>query len=213
MRWNALQRAVLILVGCLAALAPPALAAPVVRATELISRSVANAQGETIGEVVDLLVDLSSAAAPYAVIERRGAGRYVYPLNALRFEGGVLSVEDERDAFAAAPGHGPSAKTGRLLSVQRLIGRDVVFHDGEDAGEVRDVHVDLANGALESVTLAYEPVYGDAPIGVRPRRLHAPPGAGPLVLGSGPEPRPADGINVLPSDERRSVQGPYPQSD
>ena len=187
--------------ACLAA--QGAVAAPEMAASQLLSRTVHTPQGREIGKIVDLLVDLPSSAAPYAVIERPHAGRYVYPLDELRLGERGLTVEDEREAFAAAPGSGPSERTGRLVAASRLIGREVRFEDGGRAGEVRDLRVDLGTAALNSVTVAYEPVYGDAPVGVRPQRLRETQPGAPLVLGAENEPRPWQGIQVLPSDERR----------
>jgi len=195
------MRTFLAALACVAAHA--AAAAPEMPASQLVSRVVETPQGREVGRIVDLLVDLPSGAAPYAVIERPHAGRYVYPLDELRLGRGGLTIEDEREAFAAAPGSGPSARTGRLVAASRLIGREVRFEDGGRAGEVRDLRVDLGTGKLNSVTVAYEPVYGDAPVGVLPHRLRETRPGAPLILGAEDPPREWGGIQVLPSDERR----------
>lgn len=189
-----------ILLALALALASAALqAAPAheARASALLSLDVATAQGRRIGTLRDLLIDPGAERVRYALIDG-----FAYPADKLRRSCGGLVLEEGR-SIALAPGSVPDR---RLVPATKLIGREVRFSDGGDAGEVRDLMIDLSSAEVRYALVAYEPVVGDVPVGIPLMRMQIPPGDEPIVLAHEREPRHATGAGVRPSDARRHVR-------
>jgi len=171
-----------------------------VRASTLLSLDVANAQGRRIGTLRDLLIEPGAERVRYALIDG-----FAYPADKLRRSRGGLVLEEGR-SVALAPGSLPER---RLVRATSLIGREVHFAGGAEAGEVRDLMLDLASATVRYALVAYEPVVGDVPVGIPLARMEIPPGDAPIVLARETEPREAQGLSVTPSDARRRLQSPY----
>lgn len=82
------------------------------RATQLIGKNVENAQGENLGEIKDLILDVNNERVFYAVLEfggflGMGEKLFAYPIRAFKHSGDntdklVLNVD--KDKLKAAPG-------------------------------------------------------------------------------------------------------------
>lgn len=197
-----------ILVVLALLLAPAtAAAAAQARASELLSTPVSDPRGERIGTLGQLVVDVDNDVVRYALIERDERD-FAYPFTALRrAPRGDGFVVDEGRPFAVAPGTEP--RHGRLVGVTTLMGREVRFADGDRAGEVRDLVVDLQSGEVERVLVAYEPVMGDPPVSIPLGRMRIPTDGRPIVLERDIEPRKKSGLSAPPSPARRRLQSPY----
>lgn len=170
------------------------------RASALLSLDVVNAQGRRIGTLRDLLIEPAAERVRYALIDG-----FAYPADKLRRSRGGLVLEEGR-SVAIAPGSQPDE---RLMRATDLIGRNVRFADGSEAGDLRDLMIDLPTGKVEYALVAYEPVIGDPPVGIPLARMQIPAGDGPIVLARETEPREWSGLSVRPSDARRRLQSPY----
>lgn len=195
-----------LLALCLALAAVPLQAAHGrdARASELLSDAVANGQGRRIGTLDELLVDVDAGRVRYALVDRGGwLGRrsFTYPAAALRPDVHTGRVELEEGRTIALP---PGAdRHGRLVGATHLIGREVRFADGRRAGELRDLVFDLDTGAVRYALVAYEPMWGDAEIGVPFSRMAIPRGAGAITLERDVEPREISPPGLRPSEARR----------
>jgi sporulation protein YlmC with PRC-barrel domain len=190
----------LALFVALAALPLQAAHARDAHASGLLSDPVANAQGRRIGTLDDLLVDVYAGRVRYALIDR-GRRSFAYPATALQPDirsGGVVLGEGRTSA--SAPG---TERHGRLVGATHLIGREVRFADGRPAGELRDLVFDLESGAVLYALVAYEPTWGDAPVGVPFSRLAIPRGGSAITLSRETDARELAPPGAPPSDVRR----------
>lgn len=177
-------------------------------ASELIGTSVTNNEGEDLGEIKELMVNLDSGRVHYAVVEfggflGMGEKQFAYPLRAftaapaqnkvlLNVEKSQLEQSEgfDRDRFPSAtdpywgrvdrvfggsgtprvaeqtpPREQPSAAAGasapadaqpEVMRASQLIGKDVKDSAGQDAGEVKDLVVDLDNGEVRHAVIELE---------------------------------------------------------
>jgi sporulation protein YlmC with PRC-barrel domain len=144
-------------------------AAQPLRASEIMGTDVHNLQGEKIGEVGDIVVDISNGEAPYALIAYdpgllRGERFVAVPLKSLRITNG-----SERIALDATPGNLEQRAVGKdewrtaLSDAQRenfhairtsdMIGKNVKNRQGDNIGEIQDVMVDLSSQKVQHVVL------------------------------------------------------------
>lgn len=161
------------------------------RASKLIGMKVKNPQGETLGKIDDLVVDVNNERVHYAVLASGGvmgvgSKLFAYPVNLLR-EGAdkeelVLNVDKEK--LKQAPGFerknwpdwastqdryrgeveryfGPTVTAKampneRLMRASKLIGKDVHDRDGRNAGEIKDLVVNLGNGRVHYAVLDFD---------------------------------------------------------
>ncbi len=103
------------------------------KASTLIGMPVRNDAGERLGKVQDVVINLGSDSAPFAIIEHGGAmgvaeTRVAVPLGDLRLEGNELRLSASREQFEAAnasPTGGWSAVAGQdwLKDVDRFYGQ------------------------------------------------------------------------------------------
>jgi sporulation protein YlmC with PRC-barrel domain len=124
-------------------------------ASALIGKSVMNRRGEGLGEIADIVVDLKSGTARYALIESGGflglfetvrAFPFVWLAPGKRDDAVMLDVASgELDAAGRAPPPG--------LRASALIGATVYDLAGREAGEVRDLVVNLGDGRLRHAVI------------------------------------------------------------
>jgi len=187
-------------------------------ASELFSSPIVDDNGETLGRIDQLLLDLRGGRVDYAVLSLEPNGkRFPYPLTAFGPVSGTekLRLRVDRAALVASTGLAESGATlpPGYRPVRELIGRDVVFRGGERAGELRDLVVNLQTGQIRYAVIDYDPVYPDGSLGVELSEVALPAGEGPVVLAREIEPRPAAGLVVRPSDARRRLQSPFTTDD
>jgi sporulation protein YlmC with PRC-barrel domain len=156
------------------------------RASKLIGKDVKNAAGESLGEIKDLMVDLKGERVHYAVLGFGGAlglgdKLFAYPVSAFRAGAGnddlVLNVSKEK--LKDAPGfdkdhwpawgsdqyrrdvdryHGNKAgsASAQLMRASKLIGKNVDDRAGKDAGEIKDLVVNLGTGRVRYAVLEFD---------------------------------------------------------
>jgi sporulation protein YlmC with PRC-barrel domain len=169
-RLAALIRRAIVPVASLC-LAMPAYAAGEVPASELLGKSVQNLQGEELGEIADLVIDLNTGEVRYAmlefdprilpdeklfavparVLEKSGDHGLAYrmkhePLEHIgmdkdRWPQALRSRQYLRDLGRAYRIAEPPGGY-HAFSVAELIGMDVHNCDGERIGEIRDLAID-----------------------------------------------------------------------
>lgn len=127
-------------------------------ASELIGKSVVNKRGARVGAIADLILDLRRGSAPFALVESRGIlglGTRVraFPVSWLapgKREGVVVLDIDavSLDTEGKDPPPGPRAS--------EILGRMVRDVNGREAGELRDVVVNLGDGKLRHAVIMLE---------------------------------------------------------
>jgi sporulation protein YlmC with PRC-barrel domain len=186
-----------------------------IRATDFLDTEVVNNDGEAVGEVRELVIDMRTGRVHYVVLEVGGVlglGEKLipYPVSALspgpRDDRVVLDVRPETLADAAGferdrwpawndpiwdraerPHPDPEASAGgsafdsqpQFLRTEELIGRKVQDRDGNAAGRLADLVLNLSSGEVRQALIT-----GDRETLVPFSRLHRQAGAPgqPLVL-------------------------------
>jgi sporulation protein YlmC with PRC-barrel domain len=166
------------------------------RATKLIGKPVRGADGTSIGDLKDLLVDLTRGEVRYAIFGYDpGAFKpekvYAVPINELILasDGRSLShanlsrdtIDDagiaknewplalkRRGAIDIAP-EGAMSGQGPLWRASELVGKDVSGRDGKDIGDIKELVIDMKSGKVRYAVLAFGPGWA------RPDRLFAFP--------------------------------------
>jgi sporulation protein YlmC with PRC-barrel domain len=163
-------------------------AAQDVRASKLIGMTVKNAQGENLGKIDDLIVDVNNERIYYAVLASGGimglGGKlFAYPVSLFRpgADKDELALNVDKERLKNAPGFdkkswpewgagdkgyrsdvdkyfGPtvtakSMPNERLVRGSTLIGKDVDDREGKDAGEIKDMVVNLGTGRVHYAVL------------------------------------------------------------
>jgi sporulation protein YlmC with PRC-barrel domain len=163
------------------------------RASELTGKPVVNPQGESLGRIEDLIIDVRRGAVQYAVVSfggklRLGHKLYVFPLNAFtRGENRdrvVLNAEPEalRQAQGFNKDNWPFDPP--LRRATELRGKNVKDSDGKTAGEIEDLVVHMGSGRIEQVILAQNGRKGPDPKKALPLQAFqiAPQRGGEVVL-------------------------------
>ena len=124
-----------------------------VAASTLLGVVVLNAQGERLGVVRDLAVDVGSGAVAYAIVEYREP-------SALRPDLRPVPLADLRPALApdrlvlepSGAGGGTRVQPdARLLRASTVLGMKVAHPTGADYGVIEDVVVDLETARVQHV--------------------------------------------------------------
>lgn len=144
------------------AFAEPEIQANLVRSgvTELTGTSVVNRRGEPLGELRELILDLRTGRVHAAVLEFGGVlgvggNRYAVHARRLAPQGDKLVLDADRETLQDAAGFEnsrwppmeASLRSG-LTRARELIGREVLDRRDQEAGEVKDVVVNLADGRI-----------------------------------------------------------------
>jgi sporulation protein YlmC with PRC-barrel domain len=132
-------------------------------AADLIGRTLADLDGERIGTVEDLIVDVRDARVLYVIVE--GPERaYTLPIGSLREEQGALRLD--------MSGAGETARVERdgddprFRRAARLIGQPLENPKGERIGTIADIEFDAAQGRVERVVVDVDDGRANFPPGV-----------------------------------------------
>jgi sporulation protein YlmC with PRC-barrel domain len=124
-----------------------------VPARELIGVPVAGTDGEPLGELVNLVLDVRDGGLHYALLSSTDGEhrRFVYPLNAFRRTGAGLVLKDAPERRAPLAG----LEGGDYVRAARLFGRPVEDHIGNTVGRLEDVIVNLYSGRSRQFLVAF----------------------------------------------------------
>lgn len=157
------------------------------RASQLIGKEVRNAQGQDLGEIQDLIIDVNNQRVHYAVLAfggflGLGEKLFAYPVRTLQTSGDQLVLNVPKERLQRAPGFDPNRWPNwsetiyrdeidryfgptvspkrmdnmRLVRASELIGKDVNDRQGDDAGEIEDIVVNLNTSAVRYVVLDFD---------------------------------------------------------
>ena len=163
------------------------------RASELTGKPVVNPQGESLGHIEDLIIDVHRGAVQYAVVSFGGAlgmgdKLYIFPLNA--FTRGEnrdrVVLNSEPQALRQAKGFNRDnwPFDPPLRRASELRGKNVKDREGRPAGEIEDLVVHMGSGRIEEVIFAQNGRKGAEPKGALPLQAFriAPQRGGEVVL-------------------------------
>jgi sporulation protein YlmC with PRC-barrel domain len=135
-----------IAIAAFAALAAGPAAA--LEATSLLDRTVVDLQGETIGPVEELIVDVRAGRVVYVVID--GEQRFhTLPVGALDERLRVDMAQVNQAVRDTAPREDP-----RYRRARKLIGQPVTHPGDGRIGEIADIEFDVDSGRVERVVVA-----------------------------------------------------------
>ncbi|HEX6318586.1 MAG TPA: PRC-barrel domain-containing protein [Burkholderiales bacterium] len=134
-----------------------------IRASELIGKEVAGKDGQPLGEVEDVAIDVRSGRMPHVILSFGGVADlgdklFVFPANAFGRDETkdrlVLNVE--RDQLKRSRGFDRSnwPFDPPLRRASELRGANVSDRDGKPVGEIEDLVINLDTGRVERVWFA-----------------------------------------------------------
>ena len=140
------------------------------RASRLAHMEVENAAGQNVGEIEDLVIDMTSGRVQSVVLEADNPGRndrlHAYRLRDFRAGAGrklVLNVDPEAlrktrgfADYAWPAWNDPYWKSEpgmRLMRAEELMDKEIRDRNGAKAGEIRDLVIDLRSGAVTHAIL------------------------------------------------------------
>ena len=133
---------------------------PNVAASRLLGAEVRGVNGESLGEIEDLLLAPGTGQMRYAVLALDGPlsiteTRYALPIGKFSQarRGDHLVVDMPRVQIEAMR---PLADAKSLRAVTAILGQDVFEPDGKRVGAIDDLAVDLPTGRITSVLLAID---------------------------------------------------------
>jgi len=169
------------------------------RASQLIGRHVTNPQGQNLGEISDLIVNMNNGDVRYAILEFdkgmfSGERLFAVPTSELKFSQDndkvvynmrreqLENAGIERNQWPNAA-HDNEYLSGldrtygivqpsndrRAYSASELLGKDVNGTNGNDIGEVRDLVIDMNGQRVHYAVLAFDPSW------TAPEKLYAFP--------------------------------------
>jgi sporulation protein YlmC with PRC-barrel domain len=169
------------------------------RASQLIGRDVTNAQGQDLGEISDLIVDMKSGEVRYAILQfDQGVFSsdklFAVPTSELKFSQGndklVYNMRREQLQNAGVDknqwpratrnndymsgldrtyGIVQPSNDRRAYSASELLGKDVNGMNDNDVGEIRDLVIDMNGQRVHYAVLAFDPSW------TAPEKLYAFP--------------------------------------
>ena len=141
----------------LPALAQAPAAAPV-RLGEFDDRPVVDARGAKIADVYDVVVDTEEARAAYVVLS---VGMKVVPVTMpspeMAFSKDKVELSFNRARLEGMPALDMAALGPRYKRGRDLTGKPFKDTNGALLGEVKDLMIDLTNGAVAAVVVAFDP--------------------------------------------------------
>jgi sporulation protein YlmC with PRC-barrel domain len=162
-------------------------AATPVDASTLLGVRVASPQGERLGTVRDLAIDIRSGTVAYAIVNLHDpsaldSSLQAVPLEALRPGLARDQLVLERPATAGGRG-GPSREAeARLMRASSVLGMDIDHPSGADYGVIRDLVVDLHTGRVLHASVGLDAAPDDAVRKVPFSALRFPPGEASAIL-------------------------------
>jgi sporulation protein YlmC with PRC-barrel domain len=147
----------LVLAMALPALAQAPASAPV-RLGEIDDRVVVDARGTKIADVYDIVVDTEEARAAYMVLS---VGMKVVPVTMpspeMAFSKDKVELAFPRARLESMPALDMAALGPRYKRGRDLTGKPFKDTNGALLGEVKDLMIDLTNGAVTAVVVAFDP--------------------------------------------------------
>ena len=163
------------------------------RASDLIGTEVRNPQGQDLGEIHDLLIDVNNGRVQGAVLSFggfMGVGDklFRYPLSSFKESRNddslVLDVNEnslerangfDRDRWpdwiTADEGKPGAARNAGVWRASRLLGKDVNDRRGEHLGEIADLVINTRQGKVDTAVLRYDRPWSlDNPLVAMPLR-------------------------------------------
>jgi sporulation protein YlmC with PRC-barrel domain len=140
-----------LVAALLVLVALPALGGPRVSVSELIGRAVADANGNAIGELTDVIFDARDGTIRAVTVDfgrwlRVGSREAAFPLAQISSAGEPVVLDvPERELRRAPPAGRPEWPS---LSAAWLIGREVRDRLHRDSGDMVDLVADLAAGRI-----------------------------------------------------------------
>lgn len=128
----------------------------------LIGARIEDRQGEPVGTLRDLAVDVTAGAVRYAVVEkpetsRRAAELRAVPLTALR-----PALARDRLVLDAPSGTTQADARGELIQAKAILGMPIQHPTGADYGIIEDLAVDLDTGGVLHVEVSLDAASRDA---------------------------------------------------
>lgn len=145
--------AALLVLAAAAMAAVAQTAPPAVTPGELIGERVVGRQGEVIGEIAGIRLDVRDDGVHFIELQRE-AQSFAYPMNALRRAGGVLHLNVAAGRLDELPGNTLPA---RYVPAQRVIGGAVDDALGNRAGTLVDLGIDPQSGRTSYYLVEFEP--------------------------------------------------------
>ena len=151
--------------------------------SQLIGKKVSDAQGEELGEIKEVVVDLQGGKVHAAVLEfggKMGMGKkqFAFPINELKpgksKDNYMLNVEKQKlenaEGFAkgqwseidaeywgregSQAGGATKAQGASLVRASKLKGQDLQDKSGQEVGEIKDMMVDVNSGQLGDIVVS-----------------------------------------------------------
>jgi sporulation protein YlmC with PRC-barrel domain len=137
------------------------------RASELRGKKVVSPEGKALGEIKDLIVDVRRGTVAFLALSSRGladAAEKLTLVPATDFTRGevrdrlVLDIDHERLRSLPAMDKSDKAEPAdrNLRRASELMGRNVKDRNGNPAGEIEDLVVNLGTGRVEQVMFAHD---------------------------------------------------------
>ena len=127
---------------------------PAVTPGELIGERVIGRQGEVVGEIAQIRLDVRDHGVHFIELKRE-AQSFAYPVNALRRADGVLRLNVPAERLDELPGN--TLPQARYVPAQRVIGGAVDDALGNRAGTLVDVGIDPQSGRTSYYLVEFEP--------------------------------------------------------
>jgi sporulation protein YlmC with PRC-barrel domain len=176
-------------------------------ASEFLGREVVSPEGNSLGEVEDVVIDVRRARVHYAVLAfggwmGLGEDLYAVPIHGLAPEAGSQRVVMHIDTapLVNVPGfardawptdrywggiEGPARPPlRRFVRASELIGRGTTDRKGEHAGEIEDAVLDLRHGVVRYLLFDYDESWGpdQPPLRLAPQAFSFPRDGGDAVV-------------------------------
>jgi sporulation protein YlmC with PRC-barrel domain len=126
-------------------------------ASALIGKPVKSSEGEALGKLADLILDLDDGRVRYAILERLGKlHRYSLALFDPAADGGHVVLYIGMRRLEGSPGMDPQWRGFGLVRASELIGRRVEDRAGRVVGTLADIVVEWRNGTAPFAVLDLE---------------------------------------------------------
>jgi len=123
------------------------------RASQLIGRTLVDAQGRPVGEIADLAVDPRTGRIAHALVAAAGGGLAALPLPAKD-----LTRNGDRLVLASgAAGLTAASPDGNLRRASGLMKASLADFKGKEVGGVRDLVVNLGAGKVRYAVAEFDP--------------------------------------------------------
>lgn len=155
-------------------------------ASALLGAVVRNPQGERLGAIEDLAVDVEHGSVAYAMVAYDDAGMMRVdprPVALADLHPSLVPGHLVLDPGAAAGGSAQPQPGGRLLRASSVLGMSIEHPSGAAYGVVVDLEVDLQTARVQHAVVRLDAGAGEPPLHEVPfAALRFPPGSGKALL-------------------------------